>query len=219
MTPVTREVRTQVVPNELAGTGHLSIGPVHHTVAHVGHGGGELRAVELWAVWHGMAQVATPSPGLQRVFLKVRAVAVQGGVAQACGHPLGIGKGGQVQDDPYRAQGLHCIGHPVRQHQPPLGVRVVDLDRLPALHVQHVVGAGGVPAHAVLRDAEHAVQGAAQGRAPPLLLVLGPLHSSPEGTQNCGSSPQIHLHTRHSCLPFDREAASVICDSLAGPNH
>lgn len=139
------------------------------------------------------------------------------GVALARSHELSAGERRHIDDK----VGLpHEPGQPRRhtrgvrdavcEHQPPLGVAVVDLARQAREARDDVVVAQRTRSDSILCEAQHEVE---------RLSAKPDLDGRLERAEQRRRAATVRLHTWHPILWLYREAAGVVHDPLANENH
>ena len=135
-------------------------------------------------------------------------VGEQPGVERAERDDDGAGQGGDV-DQPLGALGER-VGDAVAEHEPALGVGVVDLDRRPVAGGDDVAGLDGGAARQVLGRAD-------QRRSPgPGAAELGERR---DRLDHGGAAGHVELHLVHRRRRLERQSAGVERDRLADQRH
>mmetsp|Transcript_40166 Transcript_40166/g.123697 ORF Transcript_40166/g.123697 Transcript_40166/m.123697 type:complete len:562 (-) Transcript_40166:166-1851(-) len=206
------KVGVQVLPDEVASARDLRVAPVLDRILAVRDLGGELSAVELRRVRDRVDEVAGAPPRRDGGALGLLVVREDGGEVLPRRDHLRTGERRHVDDEVGRASARQQAGRggdvrdAVREDEPALGVRVVDLARLAREEAEHVVVAEGRRPNRVLSEAEGAVQRRASGADGDRRL---------KGAEQPGGASHVGLHAAHALLWLEGEPSRVVHNPLA----
>mmetsp|Transcript_3877 Transcript_3877/g.9443 ORF Transcript_3877/g.9443 Transcript_3877/m.9443 type:complete len:298 (+) Transcript_3877:43-936(+) len=155
--PLSCVVRGEVRLDEVACTRGECVVAVIGAVLHVRHLAGERLHEDLRAVDDGVDEVARRQPCPHETLFGGKVVAEEGSVLLACRHRLRACQRRHVENQG-RLENASCVKHAVPEHEPALGVGVVDLHGLAGHEGDDVVGAHCNRVHRVLGEAEEGVQ-------------------------------------------------------------
>mmetsp|Transcript_13731 Transcript_13731/g.58128 ORF Transcript_13731/g.58128 Transcript_13731/m.58128 type:complete len:402 (+) Transcript_13731:211-1416(+) len=196
----------QVVGDELTRARCLRVRPVLHAVLHVRDLAPELFGEKLGRVRERVRQVsARPPRDDARAFHRL-VVRHDPGEVLPRGDHLRAGQRRHV-DDVVASQRPGRVRHAVGEHEPSLGVGVVNFHGSTREGRDHIVGTKRAGSHRVLGDAQHEVKLDA-GTGAELAERL-------ERAEGGGGSAHVRLHPRHSRLALDLQPAGVVRDPLA----
>mmetsp|Transcript_13307 Transcript_13307/g.36718 ORF Transcript_13307/g.36718 Transcript_13307/m.36718 type:complete len:315 (+) Transcript_13307:398-1342(+) len=191
--------------NKVTCTRGLRIGSILDAILHIRHGTVKFLHQKVGRVQEGIGQIARLQTRLQGGLFQLGRVGQDGRVFLSRGHSLRTRQGGHVHNEVDIFHVLCGVRNSISQHQPSLGVAIVDFHRFARVQGENIIVPKGLRSNGIFRHTQETGE----------FVRIAAANGCGKASQHSRGTAHVHLHSTHAHFGFERQTTRVVDNGLA----